>query len=73
VIQHQTALVRGAYPHGAIATLNPATRITYRGVVMNGGSVWLGWGDAQYVARITVGVDAIRFADGTIWTSAKPA
>jgi hypothetical protein len=40
---------------------------------MNGGSVWLGWGDAQYVARITVGVDAIRFADGTIWTSAKPA
>ena len=74
VIQHQTALVRGAYPHGAISTLNPSTRITFRGVVMNGGSVWLGWGDAaQYVARITASVDAIRFADGTIWTSTAPA
>ncbi len=73
-IQHQTALVRGAYPHGAISTLNTSTRITFRGVVMNGGSVWLGWGDAaQYVARITAGVDAIRFADGTIWTAPAPA
>jgi hypothetical protein len=74
VIQRQTALARGAYPHGAISTLNPSTRITFRGVVMNGGSVWLGWGDsAQYVARITAGVDAIRFADGTIWTSPAAA
>jgi hypothetical protein len=74
VIQHQTALARGAYPHGAISTLNPSTRITFRGVVVNGGSVWLGWGDsAQYVARITAGVDAIRFADGTIWTAPSPA
>jgi|GEM_PF-4638221 hypothetical protein len=73
VIQHQTAIVRGAYSHGAISTLNPATRITFRGVVMNGGSVWLGWGDAaQYVARIIASVDDIRFADGTIWTSASP-
>lgn len=73
VIQHQTAIVRGAYPHGAISTLNPATRITFRGVVMNGGSVWLGWGDAaQYVARITASVDDIRFTDGTIWTALGP-
>jgi hypothetical protein len=73
VIQHQTALARGAYPHGAISTLNPSTRITFRGVVMDGGSVWLGWGDsAQYVARITASVDAMRFADGTIWTSPPP-
>ncbi len=73
VIQHQTALARGAYPRGAISTLNPSTRITYRGVVIDGGSVWLGWGDAaQYVARITAGVDAIRFADGTVWTAPSP-
>lgn len=69
VLYTQPALVRGAYAHGAVSTLNPSTRVSVRGVVMNGGSVWLGWGSrAQYVASIVVGVDAIRYSDGTIWT-----
>jgi len=70
VIEQQTAVVRGVYPHGAISTLNPQTRVTNRGVVVNGSSVWLGWGsDAQYVAKIAAGVTAIRYTDGTTWRS----
>jgi hypothetical protein len=69
VLYQQPALVRGANAHGAVSTLNPSTRVIVRGVVMNGGSVWLGWGSRpQYVANIVVGVDAIRYSDGTIWT-----
>jgi hypothetical protein len=65
----QPVLVRGAYPHG-VSTLNPATRVRVRGVVMDGGSVWMGWGShPQYVAKIVVGVDAIRYSDGTVWNS----
>jgi hypothetical protein len=69
VLFAQPALVRGAYAHGAVSTLNPSTRVSVKGVVMNGGSLWLGWGShPQYVASIVVGVDAIRYSDGTIWT-----
>jgi hypothetical protein len=69
VLFQQPALVRGAYAHGAVSTLNPSTGVSIRGVVMNGGSVWMGWGSRpQYVARIVVGVDAIRYSDGTLWT-----
>ncbi len=68
IILQQPAVVRGAYPRGAVSTLNPATRIRVRGVVMDGGSVWMGWGSRpQYVAKIVIGVDAIRYSDGTIW------
>jgi hypothetical protein len=69
VLFQQPALVRGAYAHGAVSTLNPSTGVSVRGVVMNGGSLWMGWGShPEYVARIVVGVDAIRYSDGTIWT-----
>lgn len=69
VLFQQPAIVRGAYAHGAVSTLNPSTAVFVRGVVMNGGSVWMGWGSRpQYVARIVVGVDAIRYSDGTIWS-----
>lgn len=70
VIFQQSAIVRGAYAHGAVSTLNPSTRIRSRGVVMDGGSVWMGWGSrAEYVARIVVGVDAILYSDGTTWNA----
>lgn len=70
VIFQQPAVVRGAYAHGAISTLNPATRVRMKGVVMSGGSVWMGWGDsAAYVAKIVVGVNRIRYSDGSTWTA----
>jgi len=70
VIFQQSAVVRGAYAHGAISTLNPSTRIRSRGVVMDRGSVWMGWGSrAEYVAKIVAGVDAIRYSDGTTWNA----
>ena len=70
VIFQQPAIVRGAYPHGAVSTLNAATRVRMKGVVMNGGSVWMGWGDsAEYVAKIVAGVNAIRYSDGSNWNA----
>jgi hypothetical protein len=70
MIFQQSAVVRGAYAHGAVSTLNPSTRIRSRGVVMDGGSVWMGWGSsAEYVAKIVVGVGAIRYSDGTMWSA----
>ena len=69
-IDRRPVVVRGAYAHGSISTLNPATRVRFKGVVMKRGSVWMGWGSkAQYVAKISVGVDAIRYADGTTWSA----
>jgi hypothetical protein len=66
----QPAVVRGAYAHGAVSTLNAASRVRMKGVVLRRGSVWLGWGDrADYVAKIVVGVGAIQYSDGTIWTA----
>jgi hypothetical protein len=70
VIFQQPTIVRGAYAHGAVSTLNPSTGVSVRGVMMNGGSIWMGWGShPQYVARIVVGVDAIRYTDGTLWNN----
>jgi hypothetical protein len=66
----QPAVVRGAYAHGAISTLNPSSGVFVKGVVLNRGSVWLGWGDrAEYVAKIVVGVGAIQYSDGTTWSA----
>jgi hypothetical protein len=62
----QPAVVRAAYAHGAISTLNSSSRVRSKGVVMNRGSVWMGWGDrAEYVSKIVVGVGAIQYSDGT--------
>jgi hypothetical protein len=70
VIFQQPAVVRGAYAHGAVSTLNPSTLIRVRGVVMDGGSIWVGWGSRpQYVAKIVVGVDAIQYSNGTMWSA----
>jgi hypothetical protein len=67
VIFRNTTLVRGVYPRGAISTLNPMTSVTYKGVVMNRGSLWLGWGpNPAYVAHIGIGVDAVRYSDGSV-------
>lgn len=68
VIFTGTSVVRGVYPRGAISTLNPMTRVTYKGVVMKRGSLWVGWGsDPAYVAKIGVGVNAVLYSDGTTW------
>jgi hypothetical protein len=70
VLFQQPVVVRGAYGHGAVSTLNPSTRVRCKGVVTDGGSVWVGWGSrAQYVAKIVIGVDAIGYSDGTIWSA----
>ena len=68
VIFQGTSIARGVYPRGAISTLNPMTQVTYSGVVMNRGSVWLGWGpDPEFVAKIGVGVNAVLYSDGSTW------